>query len=127
MAAANTQRNYNAASVPASTAPAVRPRIDRRSCQHDRAESGDDERRAQRTKEIHGAGRDAELVHCHRILHHDDGEREGRAQSESGKRDQAEVAQGEKPVGASASGASAAIESRMPAKRHPLVMGISDE
>ena len=46
--------------------------------------------RAERAKEIHGAGRDAELVQRNRVLHHHDGEREHRTQPEPGERDQAE-------------------------------------
>src|SRR5215469_7694945 len=58
------------------------PARHRRAGEHDRAEGGDDERRAERTKEIHRAGGDAELVERDRILHHHNREWERRPHSE---------------------------------------------
>ncbi len=96
IAAAKTQRNASAASVSTRTATAGRPRIEG----HPPAggpESGDDEGRAKRAKEVHRAGRNAQLMQRYGVLHHHDRKREQRAHAQAGGRNQAECDGGRKP------------------------------
>ena len=115
IAAANTQLKASPASVPVNTAPADDPADRRRAGEHDRAEAGDDECRAERAEEVHRAGRDAELMHGDRVLHHHDRERKRWPQAKPTSAIRPSAAAGESPVGASASGTNAAIESTSPA------------
>ena len=95
--------------------------------EHDRAEGGDDEGRTQRTKKIHGAGCDAELMQRHRILHHHDGERERGAQPEPRNCHQAERGPGRKAGRRHCQRNKRRNRERNPGEGHALVMGKADD